>query len=290
MRLFGLNSVSVTESSGTSTEKRLATTMAPRCEVATSLVKNNNEDDIEVAEDAIIQNLQELSSQISHQVTTNEQNGEESPDCETEVALSALDDYLKEFRRTPSEIEEMRQKIMDHLEDLGDDVHDYYNQCDIDWLLNPKKPHQIERFLISASVSEVDPFELICRCLLWRKEWRIMELKDTDFASEFYSKGGLFRYETDAAGTPLIYMRIKMVKKYPELDKHLKEFVAYQIHLLDSKANDDLCGWGIVFDCSDIGFANVQIDMLKFLITVLKDYFPAGGKCSFFYLSHLKDI
>ena len=241
--------------------------MAPKFELCsiqvsqsiTTVKNNNNEYDIEV-----IENVQEFNS--------------EEIDCEAKEALSALDDYLDEFRRPQSEVEDMRNKILDHLEDLGDKVYEYYNQSDIDWILNPKKPHQIERFLISASVSRVDAFDLIRKCLLWRKESNIMSLKDSDFPSEFYSKGGLFRYETDAIGTPLIYMRIEMVKKYPELNKHLKQFVAYQISRLDASANEGLCGFGIVFDCSDIGFSNVQIDMLKYLITVLKDYFPTGGE------------
>ena len=248
--------------------------MAPKFELCSievsqsiATAKNNNKDDIEVAGDALIENVREFNNSEENEI-----------DCETKEALSALDDYLNEFRRPQSEVEDMRNKILDHLEDLGDEVNEYYNQCDIDWLLNPKKPHQIERFLMSAFVSQVDAFDLICKCLLWRKESNIMFLKDSDFPSEFYSKGGLFRYETDVTGTPLIYMRIKMVKKYPELDKLLKQFVAYQISRLDASANDGLCRWGIVFDCSDIGFANVQIDMLKYLITVLKDYFPAGGE------------
>ena len=187
---------------------------------------------------------------------------------------------LSEYRVSRLEIQNMRNKILSHLEDLGSDVEDYYNQCDIDWLLNPEKPHQIERFIISANVSEVDALDLICKCLLWRKEINLMSLTDTSFPSEFFSKGGLFRYQEDAAGTPMIYMRIKMIKKYPELDKHIKTFLAYQISRIDSASNDDLFSWAIVFDCTDIGFANVQIDMMKYLITVLKDYFPAGGKFS----------
>ena len=70
-----------------------------------------------------------------------------------------------------------------------------------------------------------------------------------------------------------------MIKKYPELDKLLKTFLAYQINKIDTECNDALFSWAIVFDCTDIGFGDVQVDMMKFLITVLEDYFPCGGEC-----------
>ena len=234
--------------------------MPPNFEVAN---KTNNNDVNEQNLDFVEETLETTSSSSS---------SSENLDCD------ALDIDLSEYRLPKNEIESMRKQILSHLEDLGDEVDDHYNKCDLDWLLDPQKPHQIERFIISAIVSKVDAFDLIKKCLLWRKEVNIMSMKDESFPSEFYSKGGLFRYKEDAVGTPMIYMRIKMIKKYPELDKHLKNFLAYQISRLDSSSNDDLFSWGIVFDCTDIGIANVQIDMMKYLITVLKDYFPAGGK------------
>ena len=236
--------------------------MPPNFEVISSShnkSSNNNVDDVEIDEppSTIIKPLS-------------------SPPSDDVQDILNID--LSEYRVSRLEIENMKNKILSHLEDLGSDVEDYYNQCDIDWLLNPEKPHQIERFIISANVTKVDALDLICKCLLWRKEINLMSLTDTSFPSEFFSKGGLFRYQEDAAGTPMIYMRIKMIKKYPELDKHIKTFLAYQISRIDSASNDDLFSWAIVFDCTDIGFSNVHIDMMRYLITVLKDYFPAGCK------------
>ena len=183
------------------------------------------------------------------------------------------------YRVSKDKIQEMRFKIENHLNSLGPDVDNYYNQCDIDWLLDPDKPHQLERYIITAKTRRVDAFDLIRRCLRWRREINLMSLTDASFPSEFYSKGGLFRYKEDRGGRPVLHMRIKMIKKYPELDKLLKTFLAYQINKIDTECNDALFSWAIVFDCTDIGFGDVQVDMMKFLITVLEDYFPCGGEC-----------
>ena len=200
-----------------------------------------------------------------------------SSTCSLE-SLDALDIDFSGYRMSPKQIDSVRDEVNKHIKELGNRVYDHYNQCDIDWLLDPKKPFQLERFAISAIGSRVNSIDLITRCLAWRKESKIMSLKDTSFPSEFYSMAGIFSYSYDSTGTPMLYMRVKMIKKYPDLDHHLKSFLAYQISRMDSSSNKDLFSWSILFDCTDIGIANVQLDIMKYLITVLNDYFPCGGE------------
>lgn len=201
---------------------------------------------------------------------------EVKPSFEKVIQLEGLDIDLSEFQVPRDEVDLLHQRVLNHLEEDG--VREEYNESDLHWLLHSKS-YQIERFAMSARINDVDGLQLIQRCLLWRKETDLSRLTDESFPREFYEKGGLFRYKEDGQGTPLLYMRIKMIKKYPEIDHLLKLFLAYQVSKIDNSCHS-LMGWAVVFDCSEIGFANVQIDMMRFLITILRDYFPAGSKLS----------
>ena len=191
------------------------------------------------------------------------------------IRLDDNDIDVSEFQIPKKEVDILRKRVLLHLEEDG--VQEEYEDADIDWLLR-FRDYNVERFAMSARVTSVDGFQLIQRCLLWRKQTNLSRLTDESFPREFYEKGGLFRYKEDAHGTPLLYMRIKMIKKFPkDIDHLLKLFLAHQVSKIDNSCHK-LMGWAVVFDCSDIGFANVQIDMMRYLITMLKDYFPAGRK------------
>lgn len=197
---------------------------------------------------------------------------EHKPSFDHQIQIEGFDIDLSEYQVPPDEVAHLRERVLNHLDEDG--VREEYNEADINWLFH-SKPYNIERFLMSSRVTGEDPLVLIQKCLSWRKTVGLSELRDDSFPKEFYEKGGLFRYKEDANGTPLLYMRIKMIRKQTDLDKLLKIFLSYQVSKIDDSCNS-LMSWAVVFDCSDIGFSNVHIDMMRFLITILKDYFPAG--------------
>lgn len=196
------------------------------------------------------------------------------PSFEHVIRIEGFDIDLSEFHVPPEDVDSLKERVLNHLDEDG--VREEYNESDIHWLLYSKS-YQIERFAMSARVLGTDGLQLIQKCLLWRKQTDLSRLTDESFPKELYEKGGLFRYKEDAQGTPLLYMRIRMIKKYPEIDNLLKQFLAYQVSKMDN-SRESLMSWSVVFDCSDIGFANVHIDMMRYLIAILKDYFPAGSK------------
>lgn len=163
----------------------------------------------------------------------------------------------------------VRERLLQYVSGNPDD----FLPIDIEWMLNGN----LRRYVICSYLNEDEAFDLIVRTLTWRKESQISTLTDAHFPREFFKKGGLFIYERDLNDTPLLYMRVKGIRKCNDLDDLVKLFIAYQISKIDTQSAA-LFSWGILFDCTDIGFANVQIDLIRFLITVLKDYFPCGIK------------
>lgn len=168
-----------------------------------------------------------------------------------------------------SGVEVLKNRLLEYISSHPNE----FLPIDIEWMLN----NNLKRYLICSYLNQDEAFDLVIKTLSWRKETNISSLTDETFPSEFFKKGGLFIYKEDSNGTPLLYMRVKGIRKCNDLDDLLKLFIAYQISKIDTQSGQ-LFSWGILFDCTDIGFANVQIDLIRFLITVLKDYFPCGIK------------
>ncbi|XP_054157655.1 motile sperm domain-containing protein 2-like [Oppia nitens] len=132
----------------------------------------------------------------------------------------------------------------------------------------------VQRFLL-RNKRQIEPsLEMLKNCMRWRHELQIPVLKETDFPQEFYKIGGVFSYCKDRDGNGMIYMRIKLHRKIPELDLALKQFVIYTMNKVDVEVNGN--GMAIVFDCKDAGVSNVDMDMLWFLISSMNKYYPKG--------------
>jgi len=132
--------------------------------------------------------------------------------------------------------------------------------------------YYIDRCLSWQKNNVDSALKMVIECFKWRKSSKIIYRTDDYFPSEFFMASGVFRYQPDKDGNPTLYMRVKLIKKMPELDDALKEFVAYQIFKLDEECGK-MRAIGLVFDCSDISFSNIRFDMLKYLITIMTNYF-----------------
>lgn len=168
-------------------------------------------------------------------------------------------------------IKNVRERFLGHFEEH----RDFYDDQDVDKNVR-NSDFFIERFIYGHNADEEKCLELLKDCMKFRKE-SVVHLTDNSFPREFFETGGLFLYKKDIEGHHMLYMRIKMIRKMNELEEHMKSFLVHNIEKADSKSSQ-LLSWAIVFDCSDIGIANVQIDILKYLIHVLRDYFPCGVK------------
>ncbi|RWS15623.1 Motile sperm domain-containing protein 2-like protein [Dinothrombium tinctorium] len=108
-----------------------------------------------------------------------------------------------------------------------------------------------------------------------RKEFRVPTTKDYEFPIEFYKSGGLFPYERDKKGNLVVYMRVALHKKIPELDIFEKAFLLHVFEKVDKITKGQFV---VVFDMTDAGYENVDWDFLKFLLENVRHNFPIGLK------------
>ena len=163
-------------------------------------------------------------------------------------------------------IPEVRQRINEIYE--SDPVK--YDKVDIDKLAQDDwsalRYIKWNRGDIDQSVKQLE------ECLRWRHEFGVNS--EGDVAKEFVKAGAVFASGVDNSDRPLLYMRVKVYKKIPQLVAIFRQFVVGVINKVDIKAGAK--GYALVFDLSGVGFSNVDMDFLQFLINTMKNYFPYG--------------
>lgn len=165
-------------------------------------------------------------------------------------------------------VEELRQRVLQENEQYPG----LFSHGDIekaktnDWF--------VARFLLRQKLDVDQAFDMMRRALRFRHESLATSIRRQDFPAEFYQVGGLFGYEPDRKGNRMLYIRVKIHKKIPEISAVLQAYLYYNIQRLDEEADGK--GISIVIDCTGGGLPNADMDMLMFLVTTLVNYFPKG--------------
>lgn len=183
-----------------------------------------------------------------------------------------------------------------------------YDKLDIQGLIEPMSVKNLEyhlaykltlryinplltstEFLTQSSVTSdiflkdhCDEIEKICEnlkeFLRFRKQYRLNYLKIDDFPKEFLQLNGIFTFGHDKEGTPVLYISAHVHRKWsPKLDELFKCYVAWHVNrvtgsTLDSQEN--LSHFVMCFDCDQIGYSNIDIEFLRFLVSLLLNHYP----------------
>lgn len=132
----------------------------------------------------------------------------------------------------------------------------------------------LKRFLLATNRDVDAAFKMLDETMRWRNDMYISQIRDYHFPFEFYRIGGLFPYETDKQGNLVMYMRIKMHHKVPELEEPIKGFIVHNFNKTEKLCKGQ--GFVIVFDLTGLGYSNVDIPFLSFLITFGRNHFPGS--------------
>ena len=139
--------------------------------------------------------------------------------------------------------------------------------------------------------------EFLLSVLEWRKSYGINKLTESSFPKEFWDLHGVeILPGTDRQNCVVLNFRIALYERHPDLIDLFKKFMVYQMLKADAEgAKDGKNGWLILFDCCNIGVANVDLDMVAFIANTLKLYFPMGQKYILihnlpWYLTYVKDF
>ena len=168
-----------------------------------------------------------------------------------------------------SEVQKLRDTFLSTRYERAPDL---YDERDIEKVIH--NDWTVFRFLLTDQFKFDSALDKLDKCMKWRKEMQMNDRQDSDAPKEFYECGGIFTYNWDREGTTVIFMRIKVNLKVAKLNKYIKDFMTYTIEKVDHQNNEN--GFVLVFDLTDAGIRNADLDLCSYLITILRFYYPEG--------------
>lgn len=174
--------------------------------------------------------------------------------------------------------EEVLSSVRKKLVDIAQECSDKLDNELLQRLLH--EDPLLNRYLRRRNGEVEAGFNFIRSALEWRKRLGISELTDLSFPTEFYQVGGIYLYKEDIHGNVILHIRIRLFQKVEGILDLLKKFSIYLMYQADelAAAKGPDYGWVLLFDCSEAGIANADIDMANFVSSTLRNYFPSGQK------------
>jgi hypothetical protein len=138
-------------------------------------------------------------------------------------------------------------------------VSDLVYQVDIDKTMT--SDYWVEKFLEWNRGSIIKSVEGILHSLQVQKEYRLRELKESDFASEAFLVGSVFRYEVDRKGRRTLFSQMRFSPSCPHTREMSKQFALF-LHLKMEEDSGEQ-GYICVNDFAGLTFNNVDFKLIK---------------------------
>lgn len=169
----------------------------------------------------------------------------------------------------PDVIAKVRSIVQEELEKNPQD----FDKQDVERFMN--SDWTVTRFLLRKKDNINDAAQMMIGCAKWRHKLGMPRWKDEDFPREFYNLGGVFPYAQDLLGNTVIYIRAKLYDKKLSCIQDI--FQRYIIHIANRVDEErDGRGWAIIADCSGAGLANMDVNMLLFMLNEIIPHLPKG--------------
>ena len=135
----------------------------------------------------------------------------------------------------------------------------------------------VETFLEWHRGNVVKAVDGLLYSLKYQKRYRLRELQDSDFPSEYYSHGSFFEYEPDKLGRRTLYVRMKYIPACKETRDISLQWVFFQHFKMQEKSGEQ--GYICVFDNRDISMKNIDVAATSRIMEVA-EVFPFALRLS----------
>lgn len=141
-----------------------------------------------------------------------------------------------------------------------------YNKHDIERL--KKEDYTVSRYFKEDTQSTIEAIKSV---LEWRKNYDLSDLKEEDFPEDFRKSEVFVTHGQDVEKNVMVYIRVSLFKKGEHPIEDVKKYLAFLLDRVDRQTKGD--GWALCFDCTDAGISNVDMELLKFVVQALTNYF-----------------
>ncbi|GFY55796.1 motile sperm domain-containing protein 2 [Trichonephila inaurata madagascariensis] len=163
---------------------------------------------------------------------------------------------------------QLRNTFLENLNSNGN--YDDYEEADIDRIRNDDK--YCRRFILHKKGVLEDALEMVDEALRWRKSFGVKDVTLAALPLEFFQAKAVFPFNKDKEGNPIIMILVRYHKKAPEFAKELRRFVIYWVELMEEQTKGGRMT--VIMSCAGAGMSNLDLDLIKFLITLFRSYYP----------------
>uniref|UniRef100_A0A9J7Z907 Motile sperm domain containing 2 n=1 Tax=Cyprinus carpio carpio TaxID=630221 RepID=A0A9J7Z907_CYPCA len=164
-------------------------------------------------------------------------------------------------------IEETRQRFKS--EYVGES-QDKYDSRDVERLF--KEDALVEGYLTWRQFVVEDTLKMIDESLQWRKEFTLNDLTESSIPRWMFESGAVFLHGYDKEGNKLFWFRVKLHIKDAKTILDKKRYVAFWLERYAKR--EPGMPLTVVFDMSESGLSNIDMDFVKYIINCFKVYYP----------------
>lgn len=179
------------------------------------------------------------------------------------------DDVFHEHECTVTRalLEDFRQRMIGEMTEENPDL---YHPADVTRIR--ENDEQCRRYLRHKKCDLQDAITFAKHALRWRKQNGINDITEESLPIEFFNQGTMVPYNIDKFGSHIVTLRVKHHRKEASVVDLMKKFFAYFVDKI--LYEHDAIRVTVIFDCTDAGVNNVDMELIKFIIVVFRDLYP----------------
>ncbi|XP_062862297.1 motile sperm domain-containing protein 2 isoform X2 [Trichomycterus rosablanca] len=164
-------------------------------------------------------------------------------------------------------IQETRERFKnEYLQDSGDK----YDSRDVDRLL--KEDALVDSYLLWRHWVVEDTLKMIDDSFQWRKEYTVNDLTESSIPRWMFETGAVFLHGYDKEGNKLLWFKVKLHVKDAKTIVDKKRYVALWLERYAKR--EPGMPLTVVFDMTESGLSNIDMDFVRYIITCFKVYYP----------------
>ncbi|XP_028846945.1 motile sperm domain-containing protein 2 isoform X2 [Denticeps clupeoides] len=168
---------------------------------------------------------------------------------------------------TESKTEETRQRFRtEYLQESSD----RYDSRDVYRLM--KDDDLVEGYLTWRLHVVEDALKMIDDSFLWRKEYCVNDLTESCIPKWMFETGAVYLHGYDKEGNKLFWFKVKLHIKDAKTILDKKKYVAFWLERYSKQEPGKPLT--VVFDMSESGLSNIDMDFVKYIINCFKVYYP----------------
>lgn len=130
----------------------------------------------------------------------------------------------------------------------------------------------LRRFIAHQESDITAARKMMWTSLTWRKDFQVNDINENNIKMDIIIKGALFPYGKDIDGKHMLVFKSKMHAKGAVDSDDLKRCVIYWFERIERLSKGDQIS--IFFDMEGCGLSNMDMDFVKYLIGLFKEYYP----------------